>query len=421
MPIDIDNFRQLITHRNEEGQAYLFVDKTLFIREFLNAGDYVTIITRPRRFGKTLTLSMLQHFLASEVNGQKTKGLFDGLKISAHPNIMKDQGQCPVIFLTFKEVKGKSFEQLLERFQEVIKELFQEHRYLLDTDIFPEDKRMFKKILNKEASKIDYQAALKDLSRLLYQHTGKDVYILLDEYDTPVHDAYVYGYAEELQSFLDAILGRTFKGNNFLARGLITGIIQVPQSSIFSGFNNAKVYKILDDARYTQYFGFTEAETDDLLDRAGLPQKAHDLKDMYNGYQVRKQTLYNPYSMVSFIKNALLLEEDEMKEALKPYWVNTDDTYLIDDLIKNNLAGLKADFTSLLNQEPIETLINENVIFNPQLQGNSVAFWSILLLSGYLKVVDKTQKGRFYLYKVTLPNEEIRSMFERMLLSVVAR
>lgn len=421
LPSGVDNFSDLITYQNQDGVPYLFVDKTLFIKEFMSIGDKITLITRPRRFGKSLTLSMLQHFLASKVSGQPTKGLFDDLKISAHPKIMKKQGTSPVIFLTLKEVKGRSFEQLFERFQEVIKQLFQEHRYLLDTDLSAEDETIFKKILNKEASRADYETALKNLSRLLYQHTGKKVYILLDEYDTPVHDAYVNGYYEDLRSFLAAMFGKTFKGNNFLARALITGILKVAKSSLLSELNNVEVYTMLDDARYSQYFGFTEAETDDLLDRAGLSQKAHQLKEMYNGYSLEGYTLYNPFSIVSFTKNLLLKGEARMQEVLKPYWVNTGGTHLITDIVRNNVTDLQKGLSTLIQDVPLKTPINEEVVFNPHLKHNRVAFWSVLLLSGYLKVVDKEiDEFGSYQYHLLFPNQEIKRTMSLMMIEVIA-
>ena len=211
MPSGIDNFHDLITRRNKEGNSYLFVDKTLFIREFLDAGDKITLITRPRRFGKTLTLSMLEHFLASEVNRQSTKGLFDGLNISQDPETMKKQGQCPVIFLTLKEVKGKNFEEFFERMKSIITEVFQCHRYLFDTNLSEEDKIKFKRILDETASQTDYEKSLKFLSKLLYQHTGEKVYILLDEYDTPINDAYVNECYEPCRAFLASMFCKTFK------------------------------------------------------------------------------------------------------------------------------------------------------------------------------------------------------------------
>jgi len=194
LPSGISNFHKLITHRNAKGDAYLFVDKSLFIRDFLNAGDEITLITRPRRFGKTLTLSMLQHFLAAEVSGKATKGLFDGLHISQYPEIMKQQGQSPVIFLTLKEAKGKTYEKILGVIKNKIRALYQTHLYLLSSDrLFPSQKKDFQEIVDKAAKDDDYESSLHALSQYLYQHTGKKVYILLDEYDTPINDAYVHG------------------------------------------------------------------------------------------------------------------------------------------------------------------------------------------------------------------------------------
>ena len=419
LPSGIDNFYDLITHRNEEGDGYLFVDKSLFIRDFLNAGDKITLITRPRRFGKTLTLSMLQHFLAAEVSGKSTKGLFDGLNISQYPETMKKQGQYPVIFLTLKEAKGKSFEEIFARIKDIITETFQCHRYLFDTNLTEEDSIKFKKILNEAASKTDYEKSLKFLSKLLYQHTGKKVYILLDEYNTPINDAYLHGCYETCRSFLAAMFGKAFKGNNFLKNGLITGILKIAKASLFSELNNPQVYTILNDARYTPYFGFTEAETDDLLDRAKLPQKAHELKEMYNGYQVRKTTLYNPSSIVSFAKNAALLPQDEMGEALQSYWINTGGTHLIGDMISHNLMELKEDLITLLDKKDIQTQIDEHIVYDPHLRHNPVGFWSVLLLSGYVKSIEN-HKDVFgdSVHTICFPNEEVRVSMRQLILRV---
>ena len=211
LPSGISNFHKLITHRDAEGNPYLFVDKSLLIKEFINAGDEIALITRPRRFGKTLTLSMLQHFLAPEVNEIPTKGLFDGLKISKHPEIMSHQGRYPVIFLTLKEVRGKNFKEAFARMQEVMKEVFQNHRYLLNSDIAEEDRAVFKRVLNKEASQPEYENALKELSKLLCKHTGSQVIILLDEYDTPINDAYLHGNYEDCRSLLSTMFSKPSK------------------------------------------------------------------------------------------------------------------------------------------------------------------------------------------------------------------
>ena len=419
LPGGIDSFYDLITHRDDEGNHCIFVDKNLFIKAFIGSSDKITLITRPRRFGKTLTLSMLQHFLAAEVNGKSTKGLFEGLNISKHPETMQYQGKHPVIFLTLKEAKGDNFEQLFERVGSIIKETFQSHRYLLDTQLAEEDYATFKKILNEEATQKDYESSLSLLSRLLEHHTGKNVYILLDEYDTPINDSYVNDYYEACRSFLAAMFAKTFKGNASLNRGLITGILKIAKASLFSGMNNLEVYTMLDDARYPHYFGFTEKETDDLLDRAGLPQKAHELKEMYNGYTLEGHTLLNPFSIVSFIKKAFLLHKEEIDKALQPYWINTGGTHLIGDLLRNNLSKVKRDFTALLNGKPIKTPINENIIFNPNLKNDSISFWSLLLLAGYVKSI-KREKDEFntYIHTISFPNDEIRFSMRELLLNV---
>ena len=420
LPLGVDNFAELVTPIDKVGNRYLFIDKTLFIKTFME-GNKISLITRPRRFGKTLNLSMLQHFLAAEVSGESTKGLFESLKISKHPEIMAYQGQYPVIFLTLKQVRGRKFALCFEQLREEIRGVFKQHRYLLNSNITEEDRLMFKQFLMRTASANEYQNALKFLSELLYQHTSKKIIILLDEYDTPIHDSYVHGYYEKCRSFLAGMFGTTFKGNNALEKGLITGILKVGKASLFSELNNVYVYTMLKDRRYASYFGFTEEETDDLLDRAGLPQEAHELKEMYNGYQVEGYTLYNPFSIVSFIQNLLLEEENQLEAALEPYWVNTGGTHLIADIVQHNITNLADGFRLLIQGEPLQTTINESVVFKHQLRYSAVDFWSILLLSGYLKIVDKTKDARHrYTYSLCFPNQEIKQVMEDMVLDIVA-
>jgi len=336
LPIGVSNFATLVTHKDPTGNHYLFVDKSLFIRDFISSGDEITLITRPRRFGKTINLSMLQHFFAKEVNGRPTKWLFDHLKINEYPEIMAYQGQFPVIFLTLKEVRGQTFEIAFSRVKEIMRALFQTHRYLLDENLADEDRIFFEKILNKETTQGEYETAIQDLSRLLYQYTGKKAIILLDEYDTPLHDAYIQGYYEDMRSFMATVFNKTFKGNSFLHKALITGILKIAKSSLFSELNNVKDYTTLRSPRYAQYFGFTEEETNDYLDRADLPQRAHELKEMYNGYQIEEYTLYNPFSIVSFIDTAVIYGPERLEEALKPYWINSGGHGLIRELASAN-------------------------------------------------------------------------------------
>ncbi len=308
-PIGVSDFARLIRHKNTDEQAYLFIDKTLMIKEFIDAGDEIALITRPRRFGKTLSLSMMQHFFAKEVNGIPTKGLFEGLAISKHPEVMALQGQFPVIFLTLKEVRGKNFEEAYARIKEVIVLLFNQFKYLIDTHIDQYDKALIDRIRIKKATQAEYEGSLQFLSRVLFQHTNQKVMLLLDEYDTPLHDAYTGGYYEEMRSLIATLFNKAFKGNDYLHKGLITGILKIVKSSLFSELNNVEVYSCFSSPLYADAFGFTPAETDDFLDRAGLPQKAHELKEMYNGYQIEDQVLYNPFSIVSFTKNASIYQK----------------------------------------------------------------------------------------------------------------
>ena len=419
MPYGVSDFHKLITRRDSKGNAYLFVDKTLFIREFLDAGDEITLITRPRRFGKTLTLSMLQHFLAAEVDGQSTKGLFDGLNISEYPQTMKKQGQYPVIFLTLKRVKGDNFEKAFEEIKEEITKLFEAHDFLLKSDkVSVTQKERFQLYIRQDANEAKYKSSLAFLSRLLYQHTGKKVYILLDEYDTPINDAYINGYYEDCRKFLAGMLGETFKENKALERGLITGILKVAKAGLFSDLNNPKIYTTLSH-KYADSFGFTSQETDGLLDRAHLPKKAHKLKEMYNGYQIGSYTLYNPFSIVSFIDEVLDAPNGDMQDALKPYWINTGGTHLIGYLIENNITKLEKGMMSLLDNQPIQTAIDENIVFDPQLRYNTLSFWSVLLLSGYVKSIESVEdEYGDEIHTLCFPNEEVTRSMRKLLLRV---
>ncbi len=422
-PIGVSDFARLIRHKDTDKQAYLFIDKTLMIKEFIDAGDEIALITRPRRFGKTLSLSMMQHFFAKEVEGIPTKGLFEGLAISKHPEVMALQGQFPVIFLTLKEVRGKNFEEAYARTQEVIVLLFNQFKYLIDTHIDQYDKALIDRIRSKKATQAEYEGSLQFLSRVLFQHTNQKVMLLLDEYDTPLHDAYTGGYYEEMRSLIATLFNKAFKGNDYLHKGLITGILKIVKSSLFSELNNVEVYSCFSSPLYADAFGFTPAETDDFLDRAGLPQKAHELKEMYNGYQIEDQILYNPFSIVSFTKNASIYQKKgtPMEKALVPYWVNSGSTDIIRDLIAKNITTLEKDLSQLVNKIPIQSLINPNIILGKNLKTDRSSFWSLMLLSGYLKIENKQFiKPGMYTYTLSFTNEEIRVSMENIIAEAVS-
>ncbi len=419
-PIGVSDFARLIRHKNTDKQAYLFIDKTLMIKEFIDAGDEIALITRPRRFGKTLSLSMMQHFFAKEVEGIPTKGLFEGLAISKHPEVMALQGQFPVIFLTLKEVRGKNFEEAYARTQEVIVLLFNQFKYLIDTHIDQYDKALIDRIRSKKATQAEYEGSLQFLSRVLFQHTNQKVMLLLDEYDTPLHDAHVHGYYEEMRSLIATLFNKAFKGNDYLHKGLITGILQIVKSSLFSELNNVKVYSMISSSRYANCFGFTPEETDHYLDQAGLPQKAHELKEMYNGYIVEGYTLYNPLSIIMFADQATS-NTKPIEKSLDYYWFDSGGTTIIRDLIAKNITTLEKDLSQLVNKIPIQSLINPNVILGKSLKTDRSSFWSLMLLSGYLKIENKQFiKPGMYTYTLSFTNEEIRVSMENIIEEAVS-
>ncbi len=346
LPIGISNFRTLIEYRNPLTQeGYLYVDKSLLIKAIIGDGSQVVVLTRPRRFGKTLNLSMLHHFFATEVEGQITKELFDKLKISKDPICMKEQGKYPVIFITFKDAKYKTYSLCFDHIKLQIANIYSEYRFLLESkQLNPEDQDLFKQILEKKADQVYWNESIKSLTKFIKKATGKPAIILIDEYDTPIQEAYLNGYYEELISFMRNLLSSGLKDNGFFKRAILTGILRVSKESLFSGLSNVEVYSVLDQ-NYCQYFGFTETEVDDLLTSAELPNNASQTKEWYNGYNFGGTTIYNPWSIIKFIK--------DRGKRLRSYWVNTSGNELVKNII------IKSSFNV---QEKIAELIAGNTI-----------------------------------------------------------
>jgi hypothetical protein len=382
-----------------------FVDKTLFIKEvFDNKNTEVSVITRPRRFGKTFNLSTLHHFLASEVNQQKTEKLFDGLRIAEVDNgsYMQHQGKYPVIFVSFKSVKDTTFLEALKNLQMLIQKLYRMHDYLLDSDKLREnEKEIFKKFLADEVEKAMLERALETLSEFLYKHTDKKVYLLIDEYDTPIQSGYLNNYYNEIVGIIRGMFGAALKGNPYLDRAVITGILRVAKESLFSGLNNVRVYSLF-QPQYSQHFGFTEEEVRDLLVQANLSEKELDVKRWYNGYVFGGTTVYNPWSIANYFGNS---------GSLQPYWVNTSDNHLIKNILVRSSIEFKKQFELLLQDKAIVKIIDENMVFG-DLRNNSQAAWSLLMMSGYLKAVSATFNERGNLIcECSIPNWEIRALY----------
>src|ERR1700722_12357848 len=299
LPLGYDNFKEIIDLQLD------FVDKTLFIQEILDdVGTKVALITRPRRFGKTLNLSMLHHFLAAEAYSQSTQGLFANLKIAAlGEKYMQHHGKYPVIFVTFKDVKNHNFATAYSVMVRLMSQVYREHQHVLlnSPRLTNTDKEKFLSILEERSNESGIRSALQDLSYYLLQHYQTKPWLLIDEYDTPIQSAYVHGYYEQMLDLLRGIFGAALKTNPFLERAVITGILRVAKESLFSGLNNLEIYT-LTRSEYGQYFGFTETEVDDLLQQAKLETLAPEIRAWYNGYLIGKYTVYNPWSIVRCIR-----------------------------------------------------------------------------------------------------------------------
>ena len=404
LPTGVSDFQVLIKYRSPlTNEGYLYVDKSLFIKEILGEGTPVIVITRPRRFGKTLNLTMLQHFFAAEVvEGQSTKGLFDNLAISKEPKCMEYQGKYPVVFVSFKDIKQPNLEFCLEKIGSVIATVYRKYRKELESDKMSEDDKIYiKSILDQKISQVNLESSIHRLLELLFRYYNQKPILLIDEYDTPIQEAYLNGYYEELMPFFRNFLSEPLKDNTLLNRAILTGILRVSKVSLFSGLSNIKIYSIL-NKKYANYFGFTEAETNELLNKAQLSINTKETKDWFNGYNFSGTTIYNPWSIIEFIT-----EQGE----LRSYWVNTSGNELVKDVIIKSSYNIQAKITELINGNSIKENINEHIVFNDLKSNSAESIWSLLLMSGYLKYTSYENNGRRYLCDLKIPNYEVEDFY----------
>ncbi len=373
-----------------------YVDKTLFIKEWWESTDIVTLITRPRRFGKTLNMSMLDRFFSIKYQGQDE--VFHGLNIWKEEKFRKLQGTYPVIFLSFAGIKETNYPMTIRRFSEIMQTEYIKNYFLLKSDVLTEgEKKAFKQMADHMEPE-DTPMALHRLSDYLCRFYGKKVIILLDEYDTPLQEAYIGGYWNELVSFTRNLFNNTFKTNPYLERAIMTGVTRVSKESLFSDLNNLNVVTTTSD-EYASCFGFTEEEVFRAMDEFELTNK-DEVKHWYDGFTIGQLSdIYNPWSIICFLD----------KKKLKPYWANTSSNGLVSQLIRKGSRDIKIDFEHLLSGQTICSRINEEMVFN-QLSGSERAVWSLLLAAGYLKII--ANKGREY--ELSLTNYEVQQTFEDM-------
>ena len=386
---------------------YYYVDKTLLIKEFLDQKPLVSLFTRPRRFGKTLNMDMLRVFF--EISEEDTSKYFENKAIwRCGEEYRRQQGQYPVVFLTFKDVKFDSWKATLDKIKDLLQEEFGRHQEIADSDRLAEyEKTYFAKIINGEASEVDLTVSLAKLSQMLTKHYGKAPIIIIDEYDTPIQEGYSKDFYDEIIGFMRNFFSGAFKDNKNLTYGFLTGILRIAQESIFSGLNNLTVNSVMDE-KYDQFFGFTASEVRDMLEYYGALDKEAELKDWYDGYLFGSTEIYNPWSVINYISKGCIPQA---------YWVNTGKNEILEDVLKVATDDITERLYSLLQGERVIAQIDQNVVYR-SLSEDPANIYSLLLVAGYLKTPKKElQADGSYLCEVSIPNREIATVYKSEILS----
>ena len=408
LPVGIENFEEIRTG------GYYYVDKTKLIKQLFASGGKVNLFTRPRRFGKTLNMSMLKCFL--EIGAKPS--LFDGLYISENKQLCSSfMGKYPVVFITLKNVDGLSFEEAKYRFVDVIGSEASRFSFLLDSDrISSNEKEMYKAIISmSEGSfKMNTQVllrSLKTLSELLYKHYDKKTIILIDEYDVPLDKAFQYGYYKEMVTFIRGLLGDVLKTNDALEFAVLTGCLRVSKESIFTGLNNFKILSIT-DTRFDEQFGFTDREVKDLLSYYNVEDKFKETKEWYDGYQFGKEEIYCPWDVLNYIREHI----GDRNVPPKLYWINTSGNEIVKKLIRRADSGMRDEIEQLIEGKSITKEIHMEMTYKDlddpregEADTKKENLWSILYTTGYLTSKTPSSDGRHY--NLEIPNKEIRAIF----------
>ena len=379
-----------------------YIDKTMYIKDIINNESRVILVTRPRRFGKTLNMSMLKYYF--DCKQKDNKELFKGLKImNQDEKYTSKLGYYPVIYLTLKDVQDTNYENMLLDMKTAMLNMYKEHRYLLDSDkIYPEEKARITDILYAREDENVLKNSVRDLSEYLNRHYDKPVILLVDEYDVPIQNAYVQGYYDQAVNFFRTFYGTTFKDNPYLEKTVLTGVSRVAKESIFSGANNFKVFTVLDN-EFADDFGITEEEMNKVIQDFEIEDEKEEIKKWYDGYTIGDvKGIYNPWSILNYLTDRKLIQ----------YWVNTSSNDLIKLVLKNS-STIKEKIERLLKDEEIEVPINlETVIVG--IENNEDNIWGLMLGTGYLKVTEVVNLAE-HIYKVKLPNYEIKLLFQQII------
>jgi len=425
LPIGVSDFKDMVTG------DYYYVDKTLFIKDVLDKGDKILLVPRPRRFGKTLNLSMLKYFYdccpekppASPANVEKAantavgtgpydsyKRLFDSLAISkAGKKYLDHMGKYPVIFLTFKNIKELDWDSTYKKITKLIRKEYARHYYLLESKkLLPFERDYFQKIMELKGDLDDYEHSLENLLIFLNRYYGQRVVILIDEYDAPVHAGFKHGYYDEIINFMRNFLCGGLKDTDqYLEKSIITGIMRIAKESVFSGLNNPGVYTLLSE-EFEDKFGFTEPEVEALLRDFDLLHRYDEVRRWYNGYRFGDTIIYNPWSIINFLGSKA--------KKCKPYWINTSDNEIVENLLSRGGKELKKEMEQLIRGETIVKAVDENIVLK-KVSAREDLLWSFLLMGGYLKQTPETGygiPGKMY-YKLAIPNLEVRIAYVQII------
>lgn len=394
IPIGIENFKEMI-----DKDAY-YVDKTEFILDVFN--EKFALYTRPRRFGKTLNMSMLYYFFS--IKEKENAYLFDGLKITQHMDVMKHQNKYPTIFITLKDMKSDNIEDQKSEFADIIKNVVLQYKELLDSDNIDESDKM---ILNNfrflKANDVQLRNSLKTISRCLENHYQQKTIILIDEYDVPLQSAYSYHYYEEMVNFLRNVLSSGLKTNDSLERGIMTGCLRISKESIFTGLNNFNVYSIFDYGSH-ECFGFKEDEVKEMLVEYSLSEYFDEVKEWYDGYLFGNIEIYNPWSTLQYIHRKSL---NRSSKAIS-FWANTSSNEIVYEYISKADSSLREEFEILMNRQSIDKMINLELTYRDMDDIDNI--YSFLLLTGYLKIVE--DKGN-HIYSLVIPNQEVYEIYQQ--------
>lgn len=402
MPIGVDDFKEL-------RENYYFIDKTDFIRQLIDDHSKVTFITRPRRFGKTVTMSMLEYFFSIDKK-EESKDLFHGLAVEkAGLSYMKHRGIYPVIFISLKDGQSPSWEQMLNFFSLFLRRLYLQYAYLMKADTLDECmKEDYHRIVNRQADQTEMAFALTRLMEMMQAYYGQPVILLLDEYDAPIQYAWDHGYYEQCIGFMRQFLSSALKTNRALDFAVLTGVLRVAKESIFSGLNNLSVCSVL-TRKYSNILGFTPAETAAMAEDLGVEKKLPELRQWYDGYRFGTEDMYNPWSVINYMDNEC---------TPMPYWVHTSGNYILKQLLSHADCLRIKELQGLLDGKIVTVSLNETVMYD-QIEKDASALYTLLLTTGYL-TIESASPTTYNRYSLRIPNEEIKQVYSQEILNTIA-